>query len=476
MIAGSPGNRVQFRSLRIGRAGMAMGYAPRDVMNIAVRAGLLIALAALSLVVPLSAVATEAAPAAGPRLTLVALTDLALSRNPRTRLAWAALRASEAGVALARAGYWPQVDATLTAQRNRALSFSGTPARVQTRYGASIGLSYLLWDFGTRGGELDRARFEDASARLSRDQTLQDVILATEQAYYQVVGLDAVAAADGRSLADAETSLAAARDRKATGLATVGDVYKAEAARAGARLALQQAEGRLAVARGQLAAAVGEAPDTSLPLAPWEEPGPAVLPERTVGEFLADARDARPELLAAKAREQAAAAAVRSTRGRGLPILPVTANAGRTRVEGVGASSQFSALLSLDLPLFAGFGDRAAVAQAEAALETARATTDDLRAQVELEVWQAYQDLRTAAATLESSAAQLKSASQAADVSAARYKNGLDTILDLLVAQSDLADARVQEVQARLDWAAARTALGHAVGGLRGPTPEPEAP
>jgi len=451
-------------------------------MNVAVRAGLPIALVVMAFLGAPSWAAGAAqdspgvAPAAGPPLTLVALTDRALRKNPRTRLAWAAIRASEAGVALARAGYWPQVDATLTAQRIRALSFSGTPAQVQTRYGAGISLSYLLWDFGARGGELDRSRFEDASARLSRDQAVQDVILETEQAYYQVVGLEAVAAVDRQSLADAETSLAAARDRKDTGLATVGDLYKAEAARAGARLALQQAEGRLAVARGQLAAAVGEAPDTAISLAPWEETGSAALPERTVTELLADAREARPELLAAKAREQAAAAAIRATRGRGLPRVPLAANAGRTDVVGVGRSSQFSALLSLDLPLFAGFGDRAAVAQAEADLDTARATTDDLRAQVELEVWQAYQDLRTAAATLESSAAQLKSASQAADVSEARYKNGLDSILDLLFAQGALADARVQEVQARLDWAAARTALGHAVGGLKAPGPETEVP
>ena len=57
-----------------------------------------------------TAAATEApAPAAvsasSQALTLVELTDLALRRNTQTRLAWAALRASEAGVELARAGY-----------------------------------------------------------------------------------------------------------------------------------------------------------------------------------------------------------------------------------------------------------------------------------------------------------------------------------------------------------------------------------
>ena len=132
----------------------------------------------------------------------------------------------------------------------------------------------------------------------------------------------------------------------------------------------------------------------------------------------------------------------------------------------VGTSSQFSALVTLDIPLFAGFGDRAARRQAQAQLDTAEATTADLRSQVELEVWQAYQNLRTAAVTLDTTAAQLRSAQQAVDVTQARYRSGLATVLDVLSTQATLATARVQQVQARLDWAAGRATLGHAVGGL----------
>jgi TolC family type I secretion outer membrane protein len=400
-------------------------------------------------------------------MTLMQLTDLALRRNPKTRFGWAAIRASEAGVELARAGYWPQIDATFTGQRNRTLNFSGQPANIQTRYGASVSLSYLLWDFGARSGTLEQGKFELVSAQLTQDQTLQDVILQVEQSYYQVLGLQAVVEVNRQSLQDAKTSLAAAQDRRASGLATVGDVYKAEAALSGSRLALQQVEGQLASARGALATAIGESPDTSLTLAAWEDQPEHKMPVQSVASLMDDARNARPELLAAKSKEQAAAAKLTAIRGSGLPTLNFDANAGRTRVLDIGDSSQFNAMLTLKVPLFAGFGDRAAIHQAEAQLDSTRANNDDLRSQVELQVWQAYQNLRTAAATLDSSAAQLRSAALAADVSKARYKSGLETILDVLSTQTTLANARVQQVQARLDWAAARTALGHAVGGLQ---------
>jgi TolC family type I secretion outer membrane protein len=409
-------------------------------------------------------------------MTLVQLTDLALRRNPKTRSGWAAIRASEAGVALARAGYWPQIDATLIRQRNRALNFSGQPADIQDRYGASVSLSYLLWDFGTRSGMLDQGKFDLASVQLSQDQILQDVILQVEQAYFQVLGLQAVVVVNRQSLQDAETNLAAAQDRRASGLATVGDVYKAEAALAGSKLVLQQAEGQLASARGSLATAIGDTPDTLLAVAAWKGRPKLEILTRTVESLMNDARSARPELLAAKAQEQAAAAKLVATRGSGLPTLNLDAFSGRTRVRDVGNSSQFNALLSLKIPLFAGFGDRAAIHQAEAQLDSARANSDDLRSQVELQVWQSYQNLRTAAVIMESSDAQLKSATLAAEVSNARYKSGLETILDVLIFQNTLANARVQQVQARLDWAAARTALGHAVGGLRMPATSMELP
>jgi outer membrane protein len=442
------------------------------------RAGFLFCLLFVLNAAPGSSIAWADTPAvsAGHPLTLVELTDMALQRNPQTRLAWDAFRASAAGVDLARAGYWPQISATLSGQHSRALNVSGLPSSTQTRYGSSINLSYLLWDFGTRSGTLDQAEFQLESARMAQNQAMQDVILQVEQAYYQVLGLQALVEANRQSRQDAETNLEAARERQATGLATVGDVYKAEAAVAGANLSLQQSEGQLAGAQGQLATSVGDTPDTPLQLAAWEQVVKPELPAQSVTSLLDEARDARPELLAAKAQEHAAAANLDAIRGRGLPTLGLNANTGRTRVVGVADSSQFSTLLTLNIPLFSGFGDRAAVHQAEAQLDSARDNSADLRSQVALQVWQAYQSLRTAAATLESSEAQLKSAQQAADVSNARYKNGLDSILDLLTAQTTLANARVQKVQSRLDWAAAQAALGHAVGGLRAPTSTPGLP
>lgn len=399
-------------------------------------------------------------------LTLVELTGIALQNNPRTRGAWAAVLASEAGLVLAKAGYWPQISATVDVRYSQSISSGGFSTGSQTRYGPSISLSYLLWDFGVRAGSVDHARFQLASERLTRQQVLQDVILQVEQAYYQVLGMAALLNANQSSLHDAQTNLDAARKRKSHGLATIGDIYQAEAAVSGARLALQQTRGQLAAFRGQLASVMGYSADTFIPLQPWGEKINLQPPARSVAQLLAAARSSRPELLAAKAQEQVTAASLRTAIGQGLPSLTLDANAGGTGILGQPTVSQYGAQLNLEIPLFAGFAHTAAERQARAELAVSQASTAELLRQVEFEVWQAYQGVQTAAATLKSSSAQLRSATQAVRVTQARYRSGLDTILSVLSAQSTLATARVQHVQAQLDWFAALAALGHAVGGL----------
>ncbi len=419
--------------------------------------------------------AADPAPAPDIRqpLTLVQLTDLALSNNPATKIAWGQIRGSQAGVELARAGYWPQLTLDYGVVRGRAAAVPGSPPPgVEKDYGPSLSLSWLLFDFGTRAGSIDAAKYSLTAARLDGDQTVQDLILTVEQDYYQVLGLQALQDADLQSVQDASASYDAATQRKNSGLATIGDVYQAEAALASARLILQTTEGQLAVARGQLAVAVGYGADTSVPLESLEKDVDAEMPAVSVHELLAKAAAARPELLAAKAEEDAAVAHLESTRGQGLPSLILSGDAARTTVEAGGqkvTSNNYTAGLTLSFPLFTGFADQAANREAQAALDVAQASSAQLQQAVQLEVWQAYQNMHTAVSTLDTARTGLKSAQQAADVAQARYKNGLDSILDVLSAQATLANARVQEVQARLNWFAAQAAMGHAVGGLDAP-------
>ena len=109
--------------------------------------------------------------------------------------------------------------------------------------------------------------------------------------------------------------------------------------------------------------------------------------------------------------------------------------------------------------------------QSQADLEASRAHVVTLEQQATLQVWTDDADLRTAAQRIETSRTLLQSAQESEQATSERYRAGVGSILDLLTAQSTLALARAQEVQARADWLLALAQLAHDTGSL-GPAPK----
>jgi TolC family type I secretion outer membrane protein len=406
-------------------------------------------------------------PAPDSPLTLAELTDLALSNNPATREAWAAARAEAATLGLARSLYFPQLDGVASITHSKSISTGGVQVDPQTRYGPSLSLSYLIYDFGARANEVEAARYRLLAANLLQNRVLHDVVLSVEQAYYLALGLEQLLVANRQALKAAETALAAAQTRREAGLATIGDVYRAETAVGQARLTLKRNEGELAKARGQLATAAGIPVATSFTLAPWSETPEIAEISESVEQILTQAKQTRPDLIAAEAQARAARASVELARAAGRPTIELSSSVGRTFfTDDRPRSDSYSIGLALRIPLFTGFNRTYAIRQAEAIADQVEASRDRLFRQAELDVWQAYFDLNTAASAVGTSEGVLRTADQSAEVALARYKAGVGTLLDLLTAQSDQATARVQLIQSQLDWYTGLARLGHARGAL----------
>ncbi len=78
-----------------------------------------------------------------------------------------------------------------------------------------------------------------------------------QQAYFQVLGQQALVSANQQSVKQAKASLDSAQALRANGMATIGDVYQAQASYAQANLDLQTSQGNYQTALGQLATAMG---------------------------------------------------------------------------------------------------------------------------------------------------------------------------------------------------------------------------
>ncbi len=401
------------------------------------------------------------------KLTLIQLTDLALRNNPQTQFAWAVAQADAAAVGIAKADYLPQIDGLVSISSSKSASSSGSAVPLQTRYGPSISLSYLLLDFGTRAARLQAAQYNLLASNLNQNQVIQNVILQVEQAYYLLLGLQSLESANHQSLKTAQANLDAANVRRKSGLATIGDVFQAETAVAQAQLVLRTTQGQIANAQGDLANAVAVPVTQALTLEPLPADTPIQPLTHSVDQLIKQAKAGRPELIAAQAQVGAAQAGIKLAAGLGKPTLSLTGGAFQTEILDQTSIDGYNVGLTLRVPLFTGFRTTYAVRQSRAQLEQARASRDDLRNLVELQVWQAFYNQQTAVATIESATVLLRTAVQAAEVASARYRAGIGTILEVLSTQAAEANARVQNIQSQLDWYIALAQLGHAVGAFQ---------
>lgn len=401
-------------------------------------------------------------------LALAEVVDAALCRYPQTREVWAAARAQAAQLGVARGAWLPTLNASAGTSRQK-LSGDNRASTEQTTRSSALTLSWLLFDGGARSANSEAARQLLLAAGATRDATVQAVFLNALQAYFQAqAGEQALTAAQAAEKAASE-SLAAASKRYEVGSATPVDKLQAQTAYAQAQLARIQAEGQRRNALGALAVIVGEPANRNVqPLPASADELKAIPPQldtAAIDALLARAQQLRPDLRAAQAQWRAAQAGVDAARAAHLPTLSLGAGPSRQSIDGL-ANTSNTVGLTLNIPLFAGFTSQYKVQAAQATAEQKEAAFERAKLQASLEVWQGYQNLVTASQSLSSTAALLASAEQSAKVALGRYQAGVGSILESLNAQSALATARQQRVQAQLNWNVARATLAQAVGSL----------
>ena len=392
-------------------------------------------------------------------LTAIDAVDLMLCNHPQTREVWAAARAQAALVGVAKGAWLP----TLAGSAGRTrYEYQNT---AYTRDTAAVTLSWLLYDFGQRSANIENAQQLLGAAAATQDSTVQTLFLSALQAYYSAQATQAAVSSALQAERSARESFQAAEARYSVGVATPADRLQAQTALSQAMLNRIKAEGEARNALGALANALGFAAQQPIALAELPALPPGVAFQKEVDALIGEAQARRPDLRAAEAQLRAAQASVDLARAQGRPTISLSA--GPTWQESAGVTQQGGSLgVTLNVPIFSGFDTTYRVRSAAAQAEVRAAQRDRIRNQVALDVWKAYQSLTTATQSLQTTADLVASAEQSERVALGRYKAGVGTILDVLSAQSALASARLQRIQAQLDWNVYRATLAQSVGAL----------
>lgn len=403
----------------------------------------------------------------GTTFTLADVVDIALRNNPVTRAAYFEALSAAADLGATRSAYYPRLDLSADIGRIQQSALGGQFDYLQTTYGPAIDLSYLVLDLGQRSADAKAARLALLAADWSHAAALQNVILGVQQTFVAYLNSKAQLDAAHANVTQAQTAFDAANVRHDAGVATIAEVLQAKTALSQAQLDVDRLSGQVLALRGALATAMGLPASTPYDVGNLPEHLPLDFAARTVDSLIEQARASRPDLAAARLEAERNEAKIRSAKAQGLPKLTLGANANRTYFDPARYSQygdSWSARLMLDVPLFTGFATKynTEKARQDAAASTARA--DTLEQQVILEVWTSYYGLQTATQLVATSRDLLASAEQSERVALGRYREGVGTIIDLLAAQSALADARAQEILARSQWFYALAQLAHDTG------------
>ena len=426
--------------------------------------------------------------------SLPELIDIAESNNPRTRVAWEQAKQAAERVGLAKSAYYPQLAGTALFGNQKFINPFPRPyaphgyTMVENpEADAGLSLEYTIFDFGRHRAQLETSKAEQLAAAANFERTNQDVAYLVVQAYYRLITAEERLAAIRQIAETARTTQAAAEAQLANGRSTLPDVLNARAGTAKTEYDLESSLGDDASARVELREALGVEPSDAIAVVK-----PGALPvaseiSASAAELVEVAVQERPDLAALAdklhaVQEQLTAAhdAYRPTidfsaKGSVQSIWPtVSQEYGSTLAD----TTQFvwNVNLQIHWDFFDG-GRRRSEVLARASEQ--REAADELREKrdsITREAWTAYLQFRTATRQEQAAETLLKAATTSYDASLDAYRYGVKNLVDLVSAESQLAEARLACVQARSAVLTSAANLGYTTGEMLRTRPTVQAP
>jgi len=399
-------------------------------------------------------------------LSLLEVTEAALCHNPNTKEVYANAKIQAAEVGVARSLFFPSLRDTVAVTENQIRSQTRGQNSFRNTQNQIVA-SYLLYDFGGRDANLENASQLLKAASATQDAIVQRVLLSAINAFYQVHANKAILKASIESERLFEESFKAAEAKYIAGIATPADKLQVNTSFANATLTRLTNEGLLRIAYGNLATIMGAAPGTPIEIIDNDMD---VMPEfidQDIQALIEQAIIQRPDLIATESELKASLANIESVKAEAKPKVKIEASnqydSETIFLRDINASQVG---ISVTIPFFEGYKPSYLIRSAEATAELKASKRDQLRLQVSLDVWTAYQNLKTANESTKASQILLTSAEESSHVALGRYKEGVGNIIDTLNAQSALASAKQQKIQSILNWNIARTTLAQSIGVL----------
>lgn len=395
-------------------------------------------------------------------LNLPKTVQMALDYNRDIKNSQYALKKAEYAINQAQAGKKPTVDYNFGAQRSRATdaatysraaSLMGGANSVSNAFSNGISVNIPLYTGGLVEGQIDVAKLGKTNAQEEILRVEQATKYSAIQGYYALLAYQELQGVYHEAVDNLQGHLDNVQAQYNVGTKARVDVLSSDVSLANAKTTAITADNNVAVAESNLNNILGLPLETKLNLADHQ------LPFDTYNISLQEATDYamkyRPEVLQAAIAVQEAERNIDIADAGNKPTVAITGGndwADNT-FPGIDANKRsWKVAAGVTYNFYDGGATKAKVNQAKQDLLVARETEQKTREAVQLEVKQAYLNIRSAAQKVEETQTVVDQARENYRIQNIRYQAGVGINLDVLDAQLSLNEAQVNHIQALYDY------------------------
>lgn len=404
---------------------------------------------------------TAAAWAAPVELTLDEAVALALQNNSDIKISESERERADWAVSEAKAGKRPSVNYNFTGTYTDSgiIETGGS----KEKYDNKIALTLPLYTGGKIEGSIEAAKLGLQSADLGIEKAKQQIKLDATTGYFNILQT-----ANLVKVAQESVDGLTAHLKNVQAQYDVGTVAKSDMLRSEVELA--DADQKLIIAKNNLELAIASFNNvTGLPLDTQVTPKQSALAyvanNQTLNDSITYSLTNRPEVAQADANVAVARQQIKIADADKKPTVSLTGYTDWNDTELPGTdNNNWGASVTASYKLFDSGLTKSKVKQADAGLNKATEQARQSRDSVQLEVRQAYLNMKEAEKRIETSKVAVDKAEEDFKIAQVRYSAGVGTNLDVIDAQLALTQAKTNNIQALYDYNTSKAKLDKAMG------------
>lgn len=392
-----------------------------------------------------------------PTLTRQRAEQMAIRNNPRISASRLLALAQNQVVREARSANLPQAEIATTAvdanDGGRISAGALQASRVFPHAGAGVGLSQLITDFGRVHDLVLAQKLEHQAAQANALATTQEILLATDQAFYNALSAQAILQVARQTVTTRSVTETQVQELTKNKLRSTLDLSIAQVNVSEAKLLEIDAENNAESAMAALDAVLGLDHNQwfHLAISATSPPAPPLNCKRLVQQAL----NQRPDLQSSEFATQSATTFEHAEHDQLLPTVSLFGTSGiaPVRTNQYYNSNWWGAVgVNLSIPVFNGFLFNAQAKQARFQAEADSESERDLRDRIVRDVRVSWLQAQAAYQKLSVSAQLAKEANMGLALAQTRYALGLSSIVELSQTQLQQTTAQIQATNARYGY------------------------